>query len=215
MFKKISLFLLSAFCFLLFGDLAIAASSTPSATATPSARAQEILQRVLAKSAETPRHTFLGKIKTLGTSSIVIASPDGDKTISTTNATSFYRYRSGNRTETNFSNLKVGDDLVAIGAVDPASNQMTAFQIVAKVHRYNLIGIIESANNGIISLKEFGGSVSQIDLNDAVTLKKNVGTIFSTAKLPDFKPGVVAAVICYTNPTTSTLSSLRATVVNY
>lgn len=183
--------------------------------ATPSARAQEILERVLAKSAQQPRRTHLGKIKTLGTSSIVITTAEGDQTIATTDVTSFYRFRSGSRSEINFSNLKVGDDLVAVGTIDPSSAQMTAFQIIAKVHRYNLVGVIESANNGLISLKEFGGGLSQIDLNGSVTLKKNVGTIFSTAKIADFKAGATAAVICYFDPSAKALSSLKAIVVNY
>lgn len=192
------------------------ATTSPTATSSANRARNEILQRLLALSAETPRQTYTGKIKTITNTSLIITSPYGDKTITTTNATSFYRFRANTRSEINLSNLKVGDDLAAIGAIDPVSAHMTAFQIIAKTRRYNLIGIIESAENGIISLKEFGGGTSRINLNETPILKKNVGTIFTTANLSDFKPGTVASIICYTDPADNyTLSSLRATVVNY
>ncbi len=186
-------------------------------TATPSA-AQDILNRVTDKVTEIAdqlKKVYVGKITSIGTTSIIITGNDGAKTISTNEATSFYRIRSGSQSEINFSALKKGDELAAMGAVDTGNLEMTARQIIVKVHRYNIVGVIQTNVNNVISVKEFSGPTSQIDISDTPILKKNLGTIFSTAKLSDFKVGSTVLIICYTDPTsTSSLPALKAVILN-
>ncbi len=186
-------------------------------TATPSA-AQDILNRVTDKVteiADSLKKVYVGQIKSVGTTSVIITSSDGDQTISTNEATAFYRVRSGSQTEINFSGLKKGDDLSATGTIDPSNLEMTARQIIVKVHRYNIVGVIQTNVNNVISVKEFSGPTSQIDISDTPILKKNLGTIFSTAKLSDFKVGSTVLIICYTDPTsTSSLPALKAVILN-
>ncbi len=185
-------------------------------TATPSA-AQDILNRVTDKVteiADSLKKVYVGQIKSVGTTSVIITSSDGDQTISTNEATAFYRVRSGSQTEINFSGLKKGDDLSATGTIDPSNLEMTARQIIVKVHRYNIVGVIQTNVNNVISVKEFSGPTSQIDISDTPILKKNLGTIFSTAKLSDFKVGSTVLIICYTDPTSTSLPALKAVILN-
>ncbi len=185
-------------------------------TATPSA-AQDILNRVTDKVteiADSLKKVYVGQIKSVGTTSVIITSSDGDQTISTNEATAFYRVRSGSQTEINFSGLKKGDDLSATGTIDPSNLEMTARQIIVKVHRYNIVGVIQTNVNNVISVKEFSGPTSQIDISDTPILKKNLGTIFSTAKLSDFKVGATVFIIAYTDPTSISLPALKAVILN-
>jgi len=185
------------------------------ATSTPAA--QEILNRVTDKVTQIAsqlKKVYVGKIKTLGTSSIIITSGDGDHSISTNEATVFYKIRSGNRTEIAFSNLKVGDEIATVGTINSANLEMTAKQIIVKVHRFNMIGTVTENKNNVITLKEYNGVESLVDLTDAPVLKKNLGTIFQNAKLADFKVGTIAAVIAYIDPATSSLAALKAVIIS-
>lgn len=177
------------------------------ATSTPAA--QEILNRVTDKVTQIAnqlKKVYVGKIKTLGTTSITITSGDGDHSISTNEATVFYKIRSGNRTEIAFPNLKVGDEIAAVGTINSTNLEMTAKQIIVKVHRFNMIGTITARKNDVITLKEFNGVESLIDLSDTPVIKK--------AKLADFKVGTIAAVIAYIDPTTSSLAALKAVIIS-
>lgn len=189
---------------MMFLNLFLALTMT---TSTPAA--QEIRQAVDKKIIEIAnqlKKVYVGKIKTLGTTSITITSGDGDHSISTNEATSFYKIRSGNRTEIAFSNLKVGDEIATIGTINSTNLEMTAKQIIVKVHRFNMVGTITAKKNNIITLKEFNGVESLVDLADTPILKKN--------KLSDFTVGTIAAVIAYNDPTTSSLAALKAVIIS-
>jgi hypothetical protein len=184
------------------------------AEASPSARAQEILLQVTDKVTQitnTLRRTYGGKIKSVGTASVVITTNEGDKTVVTNDATSFYKIRAGNRGEIGFNNLKAADDLVAIGTIDPANFEMTAKQIIVKVRRYNLVGTITAVSKNIATVKEFAGPESQVDLADAVALKKISGGKIVPAKVADFVANSTIFAIAYLpDPTSGTLSALKA-----
>ncbi|MBI3887529.1 hypothetical protein HY310_00485 [Candidatus Microgenomates bacterium] len=92
--------------------------------------------------------------------------------------------------------------------------EMTVRQIIIKTHRYNIVGVITKSENGVITIKEFSGPESKVDITTSPTLKKNVGTIFSTAKLSEFKEGSIVSVIAYTDPQSSNLSALKAVILN-
>ncbi len=220
--KKIFLFFITFIAFInfipLLGAPVLAVTATPSGTAAPvNSRAQEILNRVTNKVtqlSEQLKKTYVGKIKSVGTSSVVITTGDGDRTVSTNEVTSLYRVRSGSRSEINFAALKSGDDLAAFGTIDPGNLEMTAKQIIAKVRRYNLAGVITANEKNVVTIKEFSGPETKVDLEGAVSLKKNLGTVFSPAKLADFKAGSTVFVIGYSDGISSSLFALKAAILN-
>lgn len=189
---------------MIFLNLFLALTMT---TSTPAA--QEIRQAVDKKIIEIAnqlKKVYVGKIKTLGATAITITSGDGDHSISTNEATVFYKIRSGNRTEIAFSNLKVGDEIATVGTINSTNLEMTAKQIIVKIHRLNMVGTIIARKNDIITLREFNSVESLVDLSDTPVIKN--------AKLADFKVGTIAAVIAYIDPITSSLAALKAVIIS-
>lgn len=190
----------------------LAATSTGSAT---NLKAQDLLDRVATKVATLTsklRRVYIGKIKSTGTASYTVTTPDGDRTITTNDVTNFFRIRGGSRSEINFSALKVGDDIAAIGTVDPKTFEMTAKQIIAKIKRYNVVGKISAIDKTIYSVTEISGKATKVDLSDAIALKmiNSKGQIV-TAKMENFKEGDYIFAITYvSDPSSETLSALKA-----
>lgn len=200
---------------LLFSLIVMASTSASPSAANP--RAQEILDRVIntvSTQADQLRRTYVGKIKTLGTSSIVLSTSEGDRTVVTNDVTTYFRYRSGTRSEISFSKLTPGAELVAMGTIDPSNLEMNARQIIAKVHRYNLVGTIQHSRDNIFSIKEFNGPTTDVDFSGALSLKKNLGTLFIPAKISDFKVNSMVFVIGYSDQVSATLSALKADIVS-
>lgn len=186
-------------------------------TSTPSAKQQDLMDRLTTKVAELSnqlRRTYFGKIKSMGTSSISLGTPEGDRTITTNDVTTYFRIRSGNRTEINFSSLKTGDDIVGTGTVDPQNNEMTARQIIAKIQRYNLVGTITEINKSTITVQDFSGKIFLIDFSDAIALKKtDVTGKISVAKFSDFQKDSLVFVMGYfVDANASEYSVLKALV---
>lgn len=181
---------------------------------TPSA-AQDLLDRVATKVATLVsklRRVYTGQIKSIGTRSIVVTTSEGDRTVTTNDITSFFKIRAGNRTEINFTTLKVSDDIAAIGTVDPNTFEMTTKQIIVKVRRYNVVGTIVSVDKTILSIQELFGPTTKIDFSDALSLKtiKTDGTITS-ARLSTFKTDDLVFIIGYlADPKDEALSVLKA-----
>lgn len=182
---------------------------------TPSAKAQDLLDRVATKVAQLGtkfQKAYRGKIKTIGTTSIVISTQETDKSINTNDATAFYRFRSNTRTEINFTSLKVGDDITAVGTIDPATSDITARQIVAKIKRTNFVGKITSIDKSILTIDDS----QKIDFSDAVSLKMiatESGKIVS-AKESDFKIGsTIFAIIYSPDEKTGVFSVLKALTI--
>lgn len=181
--------------------------------ATKSA-AQDLLDRVATKVADLAgklRRVYTGKIKSAGTTSYVITTSDGDRTVTTNDVTSFYRIRAGNKTEVNFASLKVGDDIAVIGTIDPNTLEMTAKQIIAKIRRYNVVGTVSEVNKTVSSVQEIGGPKTLIDLEDAVSLKSiNPQGQIAAAKISAFRSGdLIFAIAYFSDPKSDTLSVLK------
>lgn len=169
------------------------------AFAADSTRSAEIYNKVLKIAEDTAvKRTYSGTIKSQGTTSLVVTTAEGDKTVTTNAVTTFFRIRAGNRTEINFKALKPGDDLVALGNIDPQTGEMTARQIIAKVKRQNLVGTLSS--------------LGKIDLADAVLKRYQNGKI-ALAKSADFKPESWVFIMAY--QTDQGLAALKAlTILN-
>lgn len=186
--------------------------------ATSSARSLEIqnqVDKLVTKISDDLKRTYVGKIRSVGTSSVIIGTDEGDRTVSTNEVTSVYRVRSGNRAEVTFNSLKSGDELTAFGTIDPGNMEMTAKQIIAKIHRYAIAGAVTAAQDNVLTIKEFTGAETKVDISSAVALKKNLGTVFSTAKLADFKVGATVFITAYTDPADpTTLQGLKALIIS-
>lgn len=159
------------------------------------------------------RRAYTGQVKSVGKTSYVITGAENDRTITTNDVTSFFRLRAGTKSEINFGSIKVGDDLAAIGTIDPSTSEMTAKQIIAKVRRYNIVGKITAVDKTVISVQELAGPLTKADLADAVSLKSislTSGQI-STEKISSFKTGDTVFVMAYiSDPKSDTFSTLKA-----
>lgn len=198
---------------------AATSSAAGTSSAEPSVKAQELLDRVATKVAELTdklRRTYSGKVTSVGTTSYVVTTTvGGDKTVTTNDVTTFFRIRSGNHTEVNFANIKAKDEITAIGTVDPATGEMTAREIIAKIRRINIVGKIVSVDKTVITLQPSDGPQTNLDLADAVSLRKldQSGKI-TTAKISDFAADRFAFIIAYQTGTNSQLTVLRVDVLS-
>lgn len=213
--------------FLFFTKPAFAATSTQSAetTATPSSKvspiekkAQDLLDRVATKVAaivDGNKRTYHGKIKSVGDDTLTLTTPDGDKKITTNDATEFYRIRASKTSDTDFKGLKVGDDLVAIGTIDPNSSTMTASQIIAKIKRHVFIGSIQDiTTENVAKLKTLTNDTVDVDLSDASYSTFGTDGKVVTAKLADFTKGKTIFVIAHSpDEKTGVYSSLKALIL--
>lgn len=198
-----------------------AAAATPSSqTASNSAqnKAQELLKRVADKvSAITTQNrvSYWGKIKQVGTAAYTITTQDGDKVITTNDATSFYRIKAGTRSDVEFKDLKVGEDIAAIGTVDPSNGTMTAIDVIAKIQRYVYVGQITDVTKGIATITLADNSQVKVDLTDAISYRKVVAGKIISAKLADFQKDATIFVLAYSpDPKTGIYSSLKALMLN-
>jgi hypothetical protein len=181
--------------------------------ATPSAKAQDLLDRVATKVAELSQKfqkAYLGKIKSLGTTTFVITSTDGDHAISTNDATSFFRIRAGAKSEVNFAALKIGDEVATLGTIDPTTTDLTARQIIAKIQRQVVGGVITDVTKDLFTVKQFNGTEIKLDFADVITLKKFTGDKLVIAKQSDFTVGSSVFAIAYRADDSPTLSVLKA-----
>ncbi len=199
--------------------LAVTATA-PAQIATPAADldpvSKDLVDRVnkIVEQNTNLRRTYSGPVKSVGTASYVVTTAEGDRTITTGDVTSFYRFRANKTTEVNFAAIKKGEDVVAIGTIDPATGEMTAKEVIAKIARQNIVGTITETDDGMATISVGAKSVT-VDLNDALTLKKmdTAGKIV-TAKLADFKAGDNIFVMAYvSDPDSNDLSSLKALVL--
>lgn len=181
------------------------------ADASVSAKAQDLLDRVATKVAqlsEKLQKSYWGKIKTLGATSIVITTESGEKAIATSDATSFFRIRAGARTEINFAALKIGDDIAAIGQIDPATTDLTARQIITKIKRQNVVGKITAVDKQVITIDSV-----KIDLSDATLKMASSSGKIIPGKISDFKEdAAIFAIAVSPDEKTGIFSVLKALV---
>lgn len=206
--KKVLLIFITFITVIIFGPpLARATDSSVSA------KAQDLLDRVATKVAqlsEKLQKCYWGKIKTLGARSLVITTENGEKAISTSDVTSFFRVRAGSRTEINFTALKIGDDIAAIGTIDPATTDLTARQIIAKIRRQTVVGKITSIDKDVYTVD----SNTKLDFSDAVLKLASTSGKITPAKIADFKEGsTVFAIAVSPDEKTGVFSVLKALVV--
>lgn len=211
MIKKIFIFIL----FFVFVSPVLAVDSSSSATSTKAAEIVQAVQKWADGSANS-RKFYVGTIKSVGTSSYMVTTVDGDKTISTNDVTNFYRFKTGKRSDATFKTIKQGEDISAIGTIDPQTGEMTAKQILTKLQRVNVVGKIATLTEAnLATILDSNGKATKVDLSDAGSYKKiDTANKIAASKLSDFKEGSVVFIMAYANDGTDALSALKAIVLN-
>lgn len=171
-----------------------AVDSTPSA-ATPSAKAQDLLDRVATKVAQIAnqqKRTYHGVVKSTGTNSYSLTTDEGDRTIVTNDATNFYRTKAGKRSPSDFKGIKIGEDIAAIGTIDPNNKSMTAKQVIQKIKRTIFVGKVETVDKSVVTV-----TGTKIDLADSNYDSKEIAVgklIFILAHTKDPKTGIYSSL---------------------
>lgn len=215
--KKFSLLicLISLIC-LIGKPVYAVVTSTPSAkSATTSGdKVQDLLNRVsdkVTQITEKMRRTYHGSVKTVSTSTITIETSGGNRNIVTNDATDFFRFRAGNKTTIDLKGIKADDDIVAIGTIDPQTTDMTAKQIIAKIHRANFAGTITSMDKSVATITLTDNTQVKVGLDSALTYKKVLDGKIVPAKLADFTINNTIFVIAHSpDLKTEVYSSLKA-----
>ena len=225
--KKIIIITISFLSILSFlsnlnGVNVLAVTSTPSATATASAKTastsgskvQDLLNRVsdkVTKLTDKMRRTYHGPVKSSSDETYVVTTSEGEKKITTNNATDFFRIKAGKRSTIDFDGIKAGDDIVSIGTIDSQTTDMTAKQVIAKIHRSNFVGTISAVDKSIVTITLPDKTTVKVDLSNALTYEKIVNGKIHTAKLSDFVTESTIFVIAYSpDAKTGIYSSLKA-----
>lgn len=201
--------------------VAFAATSTPSAVSTPSAKpeskVQDLLDRVsdkVTKLTEKMQRTYHGPIKSISTTTITLTTSEGSKNVITNDATDFFRIKAGKQSTTDLKGLKSGDDISVIGTIDPQTTDMTAKQIVAKIHRSNFSGTIQNVEDTIATITLPDNSTVKVDLDGTKLEKVSSGKIIP-AKLSDFvENSTIFAIAFSPDSKTGVYSSLKALALN-
>lgn len=185
--------------------------------ASISARAKDLYDRassIAAQLSESSQKSYTGQIKSLGSSTIIITTKDKQRAIQTNDATSFYRIRAGNRSEISFTALKIGDAVASVGIIDPVSFDLTARQVIAKISRQNISGVIKSIDNQIYSIENSDNTITRVDLADVPLKKLDQNGKIISGKIDEIKQGSYIFVIAVTpDETTGIFSALKALVI--
>ncbi len=192
-------------------------SATPSAAAPIGQKAQDLLNQVATKVAQLSlkmQKSYHGQIKSIGDTSFVIGTAARDRTVSTNDATGFFRIRAGKRTEVNFQSFKIGDDIAAVGVIDPVSTDLTARQVIAKVARLNVVGTIKSIDPTNYVITASDGTDVKIDLSGVPLKKIDAKGKIVSAKPADFAlNSEVFAIAVSPDPDTGIYSVLKALTI--
>ncbi len=157
-------------------------SATTSAKTTPpspvpSDKAKDILNRISDKATQlgqTFKKVYLGKIKSLKNNMMVITTDSGDISVDTTEATNFYRVRSGQKTTIEFKSLKTDMDILVSGTLDETTNTISARTVIDKLRRFQVFGRVEEINlkKGRVIIKTAEDLTKEVNIADTVSQKK-------------------------------------------
>lgn len=195
---KLFLIIIAALIFTGFFFPVLAATATPSSDS----KAQDLLDRVATKVAEIAKNfqrPFTGQITSIGGKSIRLSTNEGERTVLVLELTNYYRLKTGARSSIELSGLKIGDDISAIGTLDPSTNELTAKQIIAKTQRVNISGTIagSDAKKGLFTIDTLPNpTVVEVDLNIPIKKIASDGAIIKS-KYADLKNAKYLWVIGY------------------
>ena len=184
------------------------------ATASPSA-AQGLLERVATKVAtlaEKLKKGVAGEITVIGTKTISL----GNQRVLVSEATTYYRIKSGAKTTIDFKNLLKGDDVAVVGTADSATGDITARQIIAKVQRLPLTGKVTTIDKktGVYTLAA-GEDIKEVEIDSLTIIKKvDAKGAFIKVKLADIIVGDNLIVYGYYNKPNDPLTTIKADIIS-
>lgn len=107
---------------------------------------RERLATRVAELREKMRKAFHGEIKSISGKTIILTSPQGDKTILTDEETSFFRTGVLGRKKISLSDLVLGEKITVFGQLNQDTGQLTAKVILAKVLPININGKVAAVD---------------------------------------------------------------------
>lgn len=112
-------------------------------------QAKELRERVATRVAELAkemRQAWHGEIKGISGTTITLTTKQGDKTVLTSEETSFIRTAAGRGKKIKLENLVVGEKIIAFGRLDQKKEQLTAKVIIAQVILMNINGKVAAVD---------------------------------------------------------------------
>lgn len=176
LFQKFKIYFLVIFLWGIFAPAVLAQEATtspqPRFKLTPfknQEKIKELKEKVATKVAQmrikTPR-AFAGKIKSLEENFFVLTKRRGDQKVLILEEAKFFRLGKGERTAISFSDLKVGERVVAFGTFDRESEEFSAKIIFAHLFPKNLNGRVTEVNlaEGILTVQNRKAGTFIIDI---------------------------------------------------
>jgi hypothetical protein len=210
--------LLVVYCLLVSPVLAVdatkSAASSPSATqkAPISEKAKDLVDKInnkIDKMGLNLKRAYSGKIRSLGNSTITLTYDSGEISVETNEATNFFKIRSGNRTSTDFKNLKVGADLTVVGLLDEGSHTLVARTVLDKIRRVAVNGKVSSLKGNKITVNFPEGKTQVIDTSTASIKKLSSKKEITASKVSEISEDDFLYAIGYFEDDSETLSALK------
>jgi hypothetical protein len=170
--------LLYCFIVLLLTIPVLAVKPTPTDEATPPGKIikeerqeqiKELRERVATKVAELRekmRRAWHGEIKSISGTTIILTTGQGEKTIQTSEETSFFRIGTAGRKKITLADLVVGEKIVAFGQVSSETGEMTGRIIIARVFPVKINGKVTAVDTegGTITVQTFRHGTFIVDV---------------------------------------------------
>ena len=191
---------------LFISPLIVLAASTGSAQTASSSAASDLLNKItdkVAQMGQAGKRAYSGKIRSLGKTSINLVSDSTVIFVDTNEATKFYRLKSGIRTNLDFKNLKVNDNVNVIGIYDENTKTLTAKEVIAKIQTYAFSGTITTVSkNGIVLDPAPKDLINLTDLSGTITMYKlDSKNNLTKAKVTDPGVGDYISILGYDDAT--------------
>lgn len=217
--KKNALFVFSIICILLvilalIGKLSVWAQTNETSSQDSSNSAIEKLKKIeilkekiatkVAQLREDEQGGFLGTVKTIDKSKLLLQTKDGEKTVSFSDDTSFYAFASDHtKSESSINKLKPGDSLTALGYFDADRTILSAKYVFVSTPSARIIGKIgdiDKSNFSITVIENQGNSIIDIEKNSKLFVY-TPGKGFIKSGFSKLKPADVIHMSAKANPT--------------
>lgn len=169
-----------------------AQSSTGNKPSSQSTRSAELRKQLEEKVAPLKRQAYVGPVVQKTQDSLVVKTQNGNKTILTTEVTTFVNLTGRLRQNADFTKIKVGDNLVAIGAVE-TDGTMTArvvLQVAKKseITKRVIFGVVADISGRVLTVQNPRNRIEEdltIVRTAKITIKGKKDGIFADIKEGD------------------------------
>lgn len=165
---------------------------------------KEKIATKVAQLREDEQGGFLGTVKTIDKSQLLLQTKDGEKTVRLSDDTSFYTLTSDHtKSESSLNKLKTGESLTALGYFDTDKTILSAkyiFISTASARIIGKIGDIDKSNFTITVIDNQGNNVIDIEKYSKLFVYAP-GKGFIKSGFSKLKPGDVVHMSAKANPT--------------